>query len=544
MKFLKTNKYILKVIFSFINNKRKMKIIKFNKKLMSKLDITKFSYQKIFFDSIITPGLLENPSILLKNKIFDKETTKKLISEWEKEITGKFEEKNVFYLHSKNIPKNLKILEINKNNEKDLNKNFPNLTILNLYDLDNIEIPCSFLTSIESLCFKNVKNIKFLSNKSNISLYKLKHLYMDNISFGGLSENINLNIEINNLEYLDLQVKEKDGEDEDEDEKDEEEEEENNDDIPRKGFIKNELFKYLIEIFNFKFLSEFVTEKDESQEDVDFEMYDIYLSTFKNPKALFREKSLEKLNYFNFKISYALNIASGAYELNRSFDITYLFSKTNGNKYKFKTIYEYMGNGDDCNFHIIEKENRYCNEFKYNDFYFKNNEISIEGTDFRMCEEEINLSEVNRLKFNLNYDEENLDRFIDYFDNFESNNKILESIHLNVLDVDDKMKIIKNINKFVELKAFIVYDDCLLKNNDLIKLMKNLSTMNSLFLIEISFQRKLNLNQKEEKIIYKLFPDINIKKSQKSSWIKWTSNNIELKLRNNQFNNKELVESN
>ena len=168
MKFLKINKYILKLIFSFVNNKRKMQIIKYNKKLKSKLDITKFSYQKIFFDSIITPGLLENPSILLKNKIFDKETTKKLISEWEKETIGKFEEKNVFYLHSKNIPKNLKILEINKNNENDLNKNFPNLTILNLYDLDNIEIPCSFLTSIESLSFKNVKNIKFLSNKSNI----------------------------------------------------------------------------------------------------------------------------------------------------------------------------------------------------------------------------------------------------------------------------------------------------------------------------------------------------------------------------------------
>ena len=73
-----------------------MQIIKYNKKLKSKLDITKFSYQKIFFDSIITPGLLENPSILLKNKIFDKETTKKLILEWENEITGIYEKKIFF----------------------------------------------------------------------------------------------------------------------------------------------------------------------------------------------------------------------------------------------------------------------------------------------------------------------------------------------------------------------------------------------------------------------------------------------------------------
>jgi len=543
MKLLKMNKNILKEIFSFINNKRMLKIIKYSKKLMSRMDITKLSYQKIFFDLVITPGLLANPSILLKNKILDKESTQKLILEWEKEITGIFEEKNIFYFHSTDIPNNLKILEVNKNNEKDLNKSFPKLIILNLYDLDNIEIPCSLLTSIESLYFKDVKNIKFLSSKSNISLNKLKHLCIDNISFGRFSENDNLNIKINNLEYLDLQVKEIDGEDEDEEE--EEEEEENSEDISRKGFIKNELFKYLIKIFNFKFLSEFITDKDEEEEDIDFEMYDTYISTFKNPKILFREKSLEKLNYFNFKIYYSLNIASGAYELNRNFDFTYLFSKTNGNKYKFQTIYEYMGNGDDCNFHIIEKENRYCNEFRYNDYYFKNNEISIEGNDFRMFEKEINLKEVNKLKFDLNYDGEiSLDIFIDLFDNFECNNKILESLHLNVLDKNDEMKIIKNINKFVELKVFIIYDDCLLKNDDLMKLMKNLSVLNSLFLIEISFQRKLNLNEKEKEIIHKLFPDISIKTSQKSSSIKWNSNNIELKLRNNYLNNKEIGPSN
>ena len=47
---------------------------------MSKIDITKLTYQKLLFDAIITPALLENPSILLNNKLFDKETTKKLIS--------------------------------------------------------------------------------------------------------------------------------------------------------------------------------------------------------------------------------------------------------------------------------------------------------------------------------------------------------------------------------------------------------------------------------------------------------------------------------
>ena len=136
-----------------------------------------------------------------------------------------------------------------------------------------------------------------------------------------------------------------------------------------------------------------------------------------------------------------------------------------------------------------------------------------------------------------------LDIFIDFFDNFEYDNKILESIQLNILDINDEMKIIKNINKFVELKVFIVYDDCLIKNDDLIKLFQNLSVLNSLFLIEISFKRILNLNQKEGEIIYKLFPNISIQISIYSS-IKWHSNNIELKLRNNQLNNKKLGPSN
>ena len=531
MKFLKINKYILQEIFSYINYKRKLNIIKYSKKLMSKLGITKLAYQKKLFDSLITPALLENPSFLLKNNIFDEESTKQLISEWKKEITGVFKKTNIFYFHEANIPKCLQILEINKNNEKDLNKSFPNLNILNLYDLENIEIPCSLLSSLESLSFKNVKNIKFLTNKSNISLNKLKHLYMDNISFGGLSENDDLKIDIKNLEYLDLRVKEIDGED-DEDEDEVINIEEDSDYLPRKGFIKKEVFKYLKKIFNFKFLSRLVT--DNSKVIEDFELYNIYKSKFKYPK-IFIEKSLKKLCFFNFEISYELIIDSGAYEIDRVFNFTYFFSKTKGNKYIFKTIHKYEGGGDDCDFKYIEKENRYCNEFKYNEYYYKKKEISIDGNNFQIFEDDLYLSDINSLEFNLGFSKEScLEYFWQFFDDFENNNKILETINLKVLDINDEMKVIENINKFVELKAFIIYDDCLLANEDLIKLMSNLSLLSSLFLIEISFKRKLNLSQNEEKVINKFFPDISIKISEYSSSIKWNRNNIELQIRNNQ----------
>ena len=126
--------------------------------------------------------------------------------------------------------------------------------ILNLYDLKNIEIPCSLLENLESLSFQNVQNIQLFSLKSHISLDKLKHLYMDNISF---EENKNLKIQINNLKYLDLKVKEVDGGDDNEeiDNKEEEEEDNNSEYINRKGFIEKNDFEYLIQIFNINFLS-------------------------------------------------------------------------------------------------------------------------------------------------------------------------------------------------------------------------------------------------------------------------------------------------
>ena len=76
---------------------------------------------------------------------------------------------------------------------------------------------------------------------------------MDNISF---EENKNLKIQINNLKYLDLKVKEVDrGDDNEEIDNKEEEEDNNSEYINRKGFIEKNVFEYLIQIFNFNFLS-------------------------------------------------------------------------------------------------------------------------------------------------------------------------------------------------------------------------------------------------------------------------------------------------
>ena len=96
MKISKINKYILQNIFSFIDFKTELNLIKYNKAIMKKLDITKYTYQKRFFTSIINPSILRNPSVLLNNNLFDEETLDKLMSDWEKEETGIFVGNNFF----------------------------------------------------------------------------------------------------------------------------------------------------------------------------------------------------------------------------------------------------------------------------------------------------------------------------------------------------------------------------------------------------------------------------------------------------------------
>ena len=66
---------------------KKKKIFRCNTKLLSKLDISLYTYQKKYFEQIITSALLDNTEILLQNNIFDKKTLNKLKSDWDNETT-------------------------------------------------------------------------------------------------------------------------------------------------------------------------------------------------------------------------------------------------------------------------------------------------------------------------------------------------------------------------------------------------------------------------------------------------------------------------
>ena len=131
MDIIRPNKYILKQIFSYLNLGRQINIIKYNKKLMSKLEITQYIIQKHYFDVLIihTPSIIDYPQILIKNKIFNEKTLKKLKSEWETETSGLYGGKEDIFTEYENknekaCSKNIKCLNINLKNVKMLQNKY------------------------------------------------------------------------------------------------------------------------------------------------------------------------------------------------------------------------------------------------------------------------------------------------------------------------------------------------------------------------------------------------------------------------------------
>jgi hypothetical protein len=524
MDLIKANKYILNQIFSYLDLGRQLNIIKYNKKLMSKLEITQYTIQKHYFNSIIihTPSIIDYSQILIKNKIFNEKTLNKLKSEWETETSGLYGGKEDIFTEYENknekaYSKNIKCLNINLKNVKMLQNKLPDLFELNLSSLINIELPCSLLVNLKSLSLKNISELKFVSKDKKISLNKLKHLYLDNISF---AKNQNLVITVDNLEYLDLRFKEREGSESSDDEEEMEEEK-----VEMNNFIKNDVFEKLIKIFNFQFLSKFVVNEKFDEDEV-FDGLECYKTKFKNPEALFEEDIITKLNYFNFEIFYYLNIWSGSSNVYERLTFNYLFSKTKEDKYLFKTIYNTYKGDDDYQFEINQKETRLCNQIKYNEYYFINRETKIGGYGIDSSDEEIELDNINSIKITSMEDIEPSD-YLSIFNKVKKNNTCLKAISLECLEIKDDKEaktFIENMKKFKDLKFFYIKNDCILPNSQLIQLLTILSKLKNLFEIEINFKKKLNLKKDEKEKIHKLFPDISIKE-QKISSIKWSNSN-------------------
>ena len=148
MEIMNTNKYILMHILSYLNLETQLNLVKYNKKLMSKLDLSKNSYKKFYFNSFLTPVMLENKSFIDKFNIVDKKTLSKLLSEVEISRSGMYKNINLFKKTT-----DLKFIE-----------KYPKLigTELNISNVKNLQLPCEILNNLEKIYLKNVSNIKFI----------------------------------------------------------------------------------------------------------------------------------------------------------------------------------------------------------------------------------------------------------------------------------------------------------------------------------------------------------------------------------------------
>ena len=145
---------------------------------MSKLEISKYIYQKRLFNTLIIPAYLKNPSVFLFNNIFDEETLEKLIFDFEDDKTGIYEENKLF---KKTIDS--EIYDMLKNPLKFPFTNKTNLLELNLSNLKSLEISCIILKDLQTMFLTKITNIRFITEEPDISLNNLKHLYLNDIYF-------------------------------------------------------------------------------------------------------------------------------------------------------------------------------------------------------------------------------------------------------------------------------------------------------------------------------------------------------------------------
>ena len=96
MKLIRKSNHILNTILSHLRFSRKLNFIRYNKSIQKKLGISLYTFQKKYFEEIISPALLESSEILLQNNIFDKKTLDKLRLDWENESSEIIQEKDHF----------------------------------------------------------------------------------------------------------------------------------------------------------------------------------------------------------------------------------------------------------------------------------------------------------------------------------------------------------------------------------------------------------------------------------------------------------------
>ena len=154
--------------------------------------------------------------------------------------------------------------------------------------------------------------------------------------------------------------------------------------------------------------------------------------------------------------------------------------------------------------------------------------IIVQGQNIQYFNEELNEQDLNLNNFEIIKNIYCME-FLSLLNKFKDNNN-LENMTFDYLDISKENNFFDNLKKFKKIRVFKIKEDLLLSNKQLITLLKCLSEFKYLFMININFEESLKLNEKEKKIIYKLFPDISIETTKKHSYIYWINNKPIIKI--------------
>ena len=206
-------KYILKKIFSLIKVTKALNIIKINKEIKEKLDISLFHYQYCYFFILFKTEKIET----IDNMI-DSPYLKKFPENVKNELIIKYiEAKKLFkndYIYL-NMENNNHISLIQKLKEKEVfNYIIGNIEERNYYKIENVEKDYYNALKIIRMDKNNIEKILFDYNfffdrdNNNISTMELnyqniKYLYINLNNFDGKEYDISL---FNNLEYLSMSL--------------------------------------------------------------------------------------------------------------------------------------------------------------------------------------------------------------------------------------------------------------------------------------------------------------------------------------------------
>ena len=503
----KISKNLFDVITSYLFNDICMKIIQYNKKLQKYINLSLYSYQKLFIKIKIPINFKKEEdkkkliSFLIKEFGFktDIKTFEKIINELIKEHESfKLEKPSFNSFERKSLPKinwndiNTDILKL------ELSKYTDDIILsLNTKDEKCIKIPQDIFPNLKSLTMKPnfIVPVSLIKNLTELTINMLN---TDELLF--YNDIIDTEIDLNNLEKLEVNMNyNPDDEEEDEDEDEEEDEESEDEKISKEKKVKplrnlnkeNKIkfhcpnlkiliiriksdsdFSFLYDYFDFKYLYN-ILNKVYTIEDDPGEVYK-YIK-----QKIFNFNFTENIQYFKFTVVLSLGNCK---ELFPSFKMKKF--KNGLKKYSFK-----LSGANDVTSWVSCHEKYEENEYGHKILKCYKNVEEIHDLD------EIDIDNLNIIKIKTKDREENFDmNKLKKLYMIKENNYSIQEIGLDIEEVDSIF--FENISKFRMLKK-IVIGDIIRDSKTLVKFIEEISKLYFLEKISIIYYEELTKNDKK-----------------------------------------------